>query len=323
MSPAQHELLADLNNKPVYEGMENPWASLVDPLADNIAYFLRTGLLEESGAAEKLNCKFRVADLKPMLKQHGAKASGKKADLIMALLKVLPPVEVTRLVGDLILYHATPSGQQVIDAYLEEKSRAWAAVEADALAFLVKGDPHRAARRIAEHDAQKVFPSGPGFDWSLLQAVYLVQQSYDDLPLEEGQRRLVGAHLALSALLGSAISHASKQLLSVTGGQFSCTSLAQFLQGDPQGSFAGDFVGEDDPASLAYLYAHTKLSEATEMVKLKELVSTRFGRGIEIRHDGGCKACDSGRHKFRWSELRSIPKLPRHWGCDCYYEEWW
>jgi hypothetical protein len=248
----------------------------------------------------------------------------------MALLKVLPAVEVTRLVGDLILYHATPSGQQVIDAYLEEKCRAWAAVEADALAFLVKGDSHQAARRIAEHEAQQVFPSGLGIDWShgmptayLLQAVYLVKQSYDDLPLEEDQRRLVCAHLALSALLGSSFSDASKRLLSVTAGQFSCPSLAQFLQGDPQGSYAGDFVGEDDPGSLAYLYAYTRLREATEMVNLRELVSAHFGQGIEIRHDGGCKVCDSGKHKFRWSEFRSIPKLPRHWGCDCSYEEWW
>src|SRR5262249_28337525 len=99
LSPAQHELLLYLSNKPIYAGMESAWASLVGPLADNIAGFLRTGLLEESSAAEKLNCKFRVADLKALLKQHGAKASGKKADLIMALLKVLSSVEMTRLVG--------------------------------------------------------------------------------------------------------------------------------------------------------------------------------------------------------------------------------
>src|SRR5262249_11232408 len=161
------------------------------------------------------------------------------------------------------LFHATPLGQLAIDGYLESQRQAWAVMEADVLALLLRGDVQLAARRIAEHEAHQVFSSGPGIDWSLgmptaylEQATYLINHSYEDLPLEENRRRVVGAHLALCVLLGLPYSTASKRLVSLTSGAFSCPLLADFLQGDKHGSHAGDFVGDSSPEGLAYLYAH-------------------------------------------------------------------
>ena len=321
LSPAQQELLIRVTKQPVDAAMQAAWAPLVGSVADNVMRFVRSGLLEEATPLEKISCKFRVADLKPLLKQHGAKTSGKKAELIATFLKVLPTDDVTRLVGDMKLYHATALGQRAIDAYLEDQRRAWEAVETDTLACLLKGDVNTACRRIAEYDARQVFPSHGTLTASLDQAVYLLMHSYADLPLPENQRRLVGAHLALSALLGSGYEDASRRLLAVTSGAFSCPALDEFLRGDPAGSYAGDFAGEDG-ASVAYLYAFSRLREATEATKLRELVSAHFGQGIEIRHDGGCRICDRRKHKYRWSEIGAIPKLPLHWGCDCSYEAW-
>ena len=319
---AQLELLIRVTKQPVDAAMQAAWAPLVGSVADNVARFIRASLLEEATPLEKISCKFRVADLKPLLKQHGARTSGKKAELIATFLKVVPTADLTRLVGDMKLYHATPLGQRTIDAYLEKQRRAWEAVETVALAYLLKGDVGMACQRIATHDAQQVFPSHGMLTASSEQAVYLVRHSYDDLPLPENQRRLVGAHLALSALLGSAYADAARRLLAVTNGSFSCPLLDEFLRGDPAGSFAGDFAGEEG-VNVAYLYAHSRLREATETTNLRELVSTHFGQGVAIRHDGGCKICDRRKHKYRWSEISSIPKLPLHWGCDCSYEAWW
>ena len=294
-----------------------------------IRRFVNAGLLREATPAEKIDDVYRVVDIKALLGQHGVKARGKKADLIAALAGVLTPGEVAQLVGNVTTYRATELGNRHIEAFREEARLAWEATESDALACLLRGDVKGAGTRLARHRPEQQSQSaGIRIDWSgettwspaISEVEYLLNLKYEDLPLTKDQRREVGARLAWAKMVGSR--DAGTSLLHVTGGEFHCQPLEAFLRDNPTGGYAARH-DPDSPRDLAELYAHTRLAEAYAAVELAELIEVKLGKGVTIETlHGDCKLCDRGKHNYRWSEIRDIPKLPRHWGCRCMYAIW-
>lgn len=143
--------------------------------------------------------------------------------------------------------------------------------------------------------------------------------------MEESKRREIGVQLAFSNMMGESFLDAARHVLGVAEGQFSCPELKVFLQSELGCKWRGQaFDDEESPLTLADLYAKTRISEAVCFADLNEYKRERFGKGIEIQVCQGdkCPICSKGQHKFRWSEIESLPKVPRHWGCLCLYAAW-
>jgi hypothetical protein len=330
LSRSQLELLVRLTRQLVDSRMEELCAPLVGPLESNITRFIQDGLLEEASLAKKFAWKYGVTDLKRLSKQHGIKPKGNKPDLINALLEVLPINEATELVADIKAYSLTPLGQRLADAFLEEKQQGRIAMESGAFACLLKGEIEKAGEIIAQYEAQQLFPRGLGSDWSdgmpeayLEQASYLAKYLYDDLPLNEQQRQEIGAQLALSLLLGEPFRDATNRVLQVTGGKFACASLEEFLRTNSRCAYGVDL---ENPKDLAALYIQTRVREASQRTRLKQLLRSRESsviKGVEIRPmEDSCEICNRGKRQYDWAEVEDIPKVPRHWGCGCYYAAW-
>ncbi len=331
---AELELLQQLTRRAVDSRLAEVWNGITGPLENSIANFVQENLLTEAPLIEKLGQKYRVVDLKPLLARYEVKAKGKKADLLTALVGAAPADELAKLVVDLKLYKATATGQQKIDAYLEEKRHVRESMEADTLAALRRGDATQAASIIARYESQQLFPRGMGIDWShgmpedyIEQASYLLEYIYDDLPYSEEQRREIGVQLALSELLSENLGEAAKRVLIVTNGEFTCASLVKFIRTNPDGIammvFDTDNPAEVPPQKLAAVYLRTKQSEVYAERELKELRKHKFGTGITIltaNDDHVCRKCNESKGNHRWSE--KLPKIPHHWGCRCSYSLW-
>ncbi len=327
---AQLELLSRLPRTQIDMRLAELWEPLVGQLDSIVKRFLRDGLIEEAGILEKLEVSHKVPDLKRILSERGIKPKGKKTDLAAQVVEVLRPADADALLRSVRLYRATERGQQVINEYLKRKRRRRERMESDALGMLLSGDIDGAGRRVARYESGQVFPRGVGLEWSrgmprrtVEQAKWLVGHSYDDLDLDNEHRRLVGAQLALSDMLGEGTEKAGKRILNTIGREFSCRPLEEFLRQEPCGGYASGRDPEK-PADLAELYAHTKLFEASAVTMLAEYRSLHFAKGIEItRADDGCRMCDKGKvERYTWNQRHKIPKLPRHWGCRCVYSAW-
>lgn len=173
--------------------------------------------------------------------------------------------------------------------------------------------------------------SSQGISPSLIDtASYLLTLAYDDLPYPADLRRLVGAQLSLGVLLWERPDAIALRLLRLTDEQFSCPALETFLRHNPPGRLWFHF-NSNRPQDRATLYAQTRCVEAAAAVRLKGLLAAnaptqraRGYHGIEILYAAGhqCGICLESKRHYRWAELESLPKLPRHWGCRCMYVAW-
>ncbi|WP_174590358.1 hypothetical protein [Methanocella conradii] len=330
LSAARYELLIRLTDHPVDQELQNTWTPIVGSLEHNIALFISEGLIEEASLEEKFDSKFRVADIKALLEKHCISAKGKKSEMIAKFLDALPYATAAKEVADVRLYRATGEGKKLIEYYLRQKEMARRTMESDALASLMKGDVNEAGKRIAQYESKQVFPRGAGIDWAkgmpehcLKVAAYLLARDYGELPLLEAQRKEVGARLALSALLGETYVEAGRRILDVASGEFGWKVFGNVLRTDPCCGYA-KACNLDDPLEIAQLYARMRLSEACMSLDLEKLSSSRLGKGIRILPVNGdrCISCTNGKHQYAWSEIEDLPRLPRHWGCQCTYAAW-
>jgi hypothetical protein len=305
----------------------------IDPATDAAARKLvDAGLATEASMAQKLSMKLTIADLKDRLKVNGIKVSGNKSDLINRYIETCLQTATSDVSG-IRLFTATDAGKIILEEYEEAKRIERQSMEVSSLDFLESGDVIRASHRIAIFEASQRHKRGIGVDWSSgmpssieEQASLLLKQQYADVPCDWPSRRRIGARLALSLLLGEKTSKAGDRLLDLFDGQFACPDLSTWLSGRPKTHMAAG-VDPDDPKDLAYLYAHTKMSEASshrERLDWGKLKASNVGKGIQIvvAEPNCCSECRKGKKKFRWTELSDVPVLPRHWGCRCLYVVW-
>ena len=332
VTPAQYELLICLTKQQVDDNLNHSWTPIVGSLEHNIALFHSEGLIEEASLEEKFDARYRVSDIKSLLEEHSISIDKKarKSEMIARYLDSIPLTTAANEVADVRLYRATAEGKKHIEFYLAQKEMARKTIEASVMAYLMNGDLTRAGQRVALYESQQVFPRGTGIDWSkgmpeayMRMAAFLLAHDYSELPLLEGQRKEVGAKLALSAMLGETYAEAGRRILDVHNGEFGWAVFGNVLRTNPCCGYAKT-CNLDDPLEIAQLYARMRMSEACTRMDLEKLSALRLGKGIKILPANGnhCISCTRGKHQYLWSEIQSLPRLPREWGCLCTYSAW-
>jgi hypothetical protein len=320
---AQCELLLCLSGQRIDMQTEQQWTPVVGPLEHNIARYVSRGYLEEAPLEDKFDDKFRVADLKQMLEDRDIRIKGKKGEMIAALLGAIPQEEAATLVADVRLYRPTPAGKHRIESYHGLKEKAKADMESETFALLLKGDVRKAWSRIARYQTSLMFPDSR---WTrgvpeplLVEAAHLIMFSYDDLPLDAERRKAMGAHLAMSVMLGESFADAGKRLAGFTDGLFDWSQALAFSRPSPCGKETSSGA-----ESLPELYARTRIKGALASCELNSLKSDRLGKGIRILpvHCNDCNICNGGKYQYEWSEIETLPRLPRQMGCQCTYAAW-
>jgi hypothetical protein len=146
--------------------------------------FVRDGLLEQAGLHQSLNYKFKVVELKRMLKGIGKKVSGVKMDLISRLIEIDQPAMAGLLIG-VEVYCCTPSGLDLAQTYLSEELARRRMAEQGVWNHLLRGSFVEAVDQVAIFEASQVFSRGLGVDWNNFDsssAVRTLQRIFDATP---------------------------------------------------------------------------------------------------------------------------------------------
>ena len=324
LSTAQMELLLCLSRQRVDLSMEQAWTPVAGPLEHNIARFVSDGLLEEASLEEKLDARYKATEIRQMLEDRGIKAKGKKLEMIATLIGSMTLPQAELLVTDVRMYRLTEQGNLKIEEYRATNEKARTEMEAEALALLLKADVKKAWARLARYYESQLTCDAkwarPVPEIIACEAAHLLKMPYDDLPLTAVQKKELGAHLALSVLLGESFEDAGRRMMNYAGGSFDLTQALAFHRPNPCGT-----TGQpDDAEALAVLYATTRIHEALTACELASLKAAKLGKGIKVLPVQGndCHVCHSGKFTYAWSELEQLPRLPRQIGCNCTYAAW-
>jgi len=317
------DFLYKLSYSPVDESVRRYWPERVGPIDQAIAELARDGLLRPADDTEKLTHRFTIPQLRSHLAAAGIQARGKKADLVSALVRSLPPVKLRSLVDDYEYYKLTDAGRAEMDSFYARGRAERETAEASALRLLLQGDAPAAYALWLSYVRSAEGSTEAGAPNELPDMVqYFYQESlYTDLDHTPDERNHIRAGVTLAIMVGRMGEDASRFVLPYTGGDFRCKSLAEFLSSDECEGFAKSH-DQDSPDLLLSLYVHTKYSTFTRAAELSRLTSSQEIDGIEILPAGDCGICEKGKLVYEREELASLQKLPRHWGCRCFYIPW-
>lgn len=138
---------------------------LGEPPADAIRRFCAEGYVQPCPLEGKVDIKFKAADLKGMLKEHGLRCTGRKAELIARLVDNRHGL-VEEMTRDVIAFECTALGRQRAEAFKQQMQTERNQAETDVLGLLERRDLRGAALRMARYEAVQVFSRGMGIDWN-------------------------------------------------------------------------------------------------------------------------------------------------------------
>jgi hypothetical protein len=319
------ELLEVLARRPIEHWMVDAWRDRVGPLGEAVNRLLTAAMLIDAPLQDKLNRKFKVPDLKRLLKERSVSTTGNKPQLVDALMKATSRSELGGLVADMRLYSITQLGRRRLDEYASHTREMAAELESTAMHLLLNGQVTQAAAFVK--NAQVALgKSAPAPADSVPIASWLLQHEYTDLPLSAGERRKAAAVLALAVLLGESPTWCASRLVRTENGMLTLPDVSAFISSSNCNPYISS-LDPDNPQDVAELYAGTHTSQAQCSLELQSLISQRSltgGKGVSIERpqDDGCESCKHQAKHYSWSLVKNVPALPLHWGCGCSYSLW-
>jgi len=164
-------------------------------------------MIEPADLQTLVSFKFKVADLKELLKDRGMRTTGPKDELVRRLVEndAAAMREATRGVA---LLRCTTEGAELARRYLEEEAGRRQVAESEVLRLLSRQDYLGAASVVAQFEASQVFARGLGIDWKNYDCatdVHFLKTVFERTPtilkdiqqLQLGQLRLVAGMMYL------------------------------------------------------------------------------------------------------------------------------
>ena len=126
---------------------------------------LKAQVIAPADLSGLLQAKFKVSELKSLLKKHQLPVSGRKDDLVARLIQA-DPGGMKKLVRGMNAMQCTDAGREVAEQYVVEEKAKRELTEQQVLEALHMKDFTRASRLVSSYEAQQVFSRGLGIDWN-------------------------------------------------------------------------------------------------------------------------------------------------------------
>lgn len=111
-----------------------------------------------------LSYKYKVSELKDLLKQRGLPVSGRKDDMIKRLITA-DPAGMKKTVAGLTILQCVQRGKELSEKYLLNEQEKRNHVEMQVMEYINKRMFKEASVAVAAYEAEQVFPRGMGIDW--------------------------------------------------------------------------------------------------------------------------------------------------------------
>jgi hypothetical protein len=283
---------------------DSRWPDVLgEPLEVVIERLARERALIAAPAAEAMSCTHTVAHLRSLLKTLGQPVGGNKEALVSRLLAA-DPKGVAKIVVGLGVLVCAPAAEALARKFVEDGEREADETSARVWGLLQEKRFAEAARTLAAHNAQLVFPPGFNVDWS---KPNIVRHVMNLTTIMEGRPHLLDD--VPDSCLPPLRQAAAMMHLYGTG------RASPYL---PAGFTCGGHLGPEAAARMLLFHARNleTLADYRESGVVRS-VKILVGRG-----DGTCDACVQ--FCDRVFPLKSVPELPyakctSTMGCRCCY----
>lgn len=144
---------------------KNTWNNVLgEPLTKAIKRFEDEKMLITAELNDLLLYRYKVNELKDMLKQRGLPVSGSKDELAQRLVQA-DPNGLRKAVAELRLLKCTEHGHEMAEQYLVAEKEKRAKVEYRVMEYLTKRKFREASLMVAAYEVEQVFSRGIGLDW--------------------------------------------------------------------------------------------------------------------------------------------------------------
>lgn len=132
--------------------------------SQSIKRFLDEGLIAVAEVESVLDYKYKVSELKDMLKQRGLPMSGRKDDMIKRLVNA-DPIGMKKSVEKLNIFQSVQRGRELAEKYLLHEKEKRSLIEKQVLEHIRNRKFKEASMAVAAYESEQVFPRGLGIDW--------------------------------------------------------------------------------------------------------------------------------------------------------------
>jgi hypothetical protein len=129
-----------------------------------ISKLIDENMLMEGDLGCRLSYKYRVVELKDLLRQRGLTVSGKKDELIKRLITT-DKLGAENLVSDLLVLLCTDEGRKIAEDYLRKEKEKRIFAEQQTLKYLRDRKFREACLIMGHYEAEQVFYRGMNIDW--------------------------------------------------------------------------------------------------------------------------------------------------------------
>jgi hypothetical protein len=267
--------------------------------------FLKENALEQASLEGCLAHRFKVAELKAMLKQNGLSVSGRKADLIDRLVQV-DPEGMKQAVSGLSLLQCSEQGLEIVKRYEATEREKRIELEHSLLRALRRREFRKAVELRVQYEAEQVFPRGLGIDWQ-------------DYPFSENDVAMIDSIFTRTPGVLAQLSEEQLEPLRIGAGMlvlgWNAGQVGRWLPVDLE---TGLQLSNGRAAMMLHSHAHYLI----EMQQAHEYEGW-FQLEVSIQtcnDDHVCSACSSiASRKYTVSEIPELPyeKCTSENGCRC------
>ncbi len=148
-----------------FAGRDYWQAALGEQPQKAIERFLEKGMLVQADLATHLAYKFKVTELKAMLKKRRLPVSGRKDDLARRLVEADPDGMKDAVAGPSLLLVCSTRGSEVAQEYQAKQNAMRREVEQRTMEYLQQRKFKEASIAVAAYEAKQASPRGLGVDW--------------------------------------------------------------------------------------------------------------------------------------------------------------
>jgi hypothetical protein len=148
-----------------HEYWKTNWDNVLgEPATQSIKRFIDEGMLmTATDLNDLISYKYKVTELKDLLKQRGLPVSGHKEEMIKRLIQA-DLDGMRKAVAGLSLLKCTQRGYEIAEQYLEAEKEKRNSVERQVMEYLTKRKFREASLTVAAYEAEDGFPSGMGIE---------------------------------------------------------------------------------------------------------------------------------------------------------------
>jgi hypothetical protein len=129
-----------------------------------IKRFINGGMLASVDLSTVVSHKYKVSELKALLKQRRLVASGTKDELVQRLVQA-DKRGMMELTAGMDLLICTQAGREISEQYIAAEKEKRVKVEQQVVEYLAKQMFKEASLAVANYETEQVFPRGMGVDW--------------------------------------------------------------------------------------------------------------------------------------------------------------